>query len=63
MGQPGFGACYRCFGGGKRMKLPLGRHVFGWAAIGFGLITLVWRDFSTWHQNVPHRYCGGTARI
>jgi len=37
------------------MKLQLGRHVFGWAAIGFGIITLVWRDFSTWQQNVPHR--------
>jgi uncharacterized membrane protein YphA (DoxX/SURF4 family) len=37
------------------MKLQLGRHVFGWAAIGFGVITLVWRNFSTWQQNVPHR--------
>lgn len=40
-------------------KIYLGRHVFGLAAILFGLITLVWRDFSIWHQNatlshVPH---------
>jgi uncharacterized membrane protein YphA (DoxX/SURF4 family) len=42
------------------MKVSLGRHVYGLAAILFGLITLVWRDFNTWQQiqvlgNVPHR--------
>lgn len=40
-------------------NIYLGQHVFGLAAILFGVITLVWRDFSIWHQNatlshVPH---------
>ena len=38
----------------------LGRHVFGFAAILFGFVTLVWHDFNNWQQiqplgNVPHR--------
>ena len=38
----------------------MGRHVFGAAAIAFGVITLVWHDFNGWQQirplgNVPHR--------
>jgi uncharacterized membrane protein YphA (DoxX/SURF4 family) len=42
------------------MKIYLGRHVYGLAAIAFGVITLVWHDFNTWQQigplgNVPHR--------
>jgi uncharacterized membrane protein len=42
------------------MRLSLGRHVFGLAAILFGVITLVWRDFNNWQQiqvlgDVPHR--------
>src|SRR5215469_3216454 len=42
-------------------KLYLGRHVFGIAAIAFGVIALVWHDFNApWQQirvfgNVPHR--------
>lgn len=41
-------------------NLNLGRHVFGLAAIAFGIITLVWHDFNGWQQirplgNVPHR--------
>jgi len=36
------------------MRIYLGRYVYGLAAIGFGVITLVWQDFSTWQQNVPH---------
>src|SRR5215469_12896425 len=42
-------------------RLYLGRHVFGIAAIAFGVIALVWRDFNApWQQirvfgNVPHR--------
>jgi uncharacterized membrane protein YphA (DoxX/SURF4 family) len=40
-------------------KNDLGRHVFGFAAIFFGLMTFVWHDFNTWQQiqplgNVPH---------
>lgn len=41
-------------------KLYLGRYVFGLAAILFGILTMVWRDFNTWQQiaalgNVGHR--------
>jgi uncharacterized membrane protein YphA (DoxX/SURF4 family) len=41
-------------------KIYLGRHVFGLAAVAFGLITLYWHDFNGWQQigplgNVPHR--------
>jgi hypothetical protein len=41
--------------------LHLGRHVFGVAAIAFGVIALVWHDFNApWQQirvfgNIPHR--------
>jgi hypothetical protein len=31
----------------------LGRHVFGVAALAFGLITLAWHDYNNWH---PPRY-------
>lgn len=41
-------------------NIYLGRHVFGLAAILFGVITLFWHDFNNWQQigplgNVPHR--------
>jgi len=41
-------------------RICLGRHVYGFAAIAFGIITLVWYDFNSWQQiralgNVPHR--------
>ncbi len=41
-------------------RIYLGRHVYGAAAIAFGLITLAWHDFNGWQQirplgNVPHR--------
>jgi uncharacterized membrane protein YphA (DoxX/SURF4 family) len=41
-------------------KIYLGRHVFGLAAIIFGVLTLAWRDFNGWQQiqalgDVPHR--------
>lgn len=41
-------------------RIYLGRHVFGLAAVAFGVITLVWHDFNGWQQiqalgNVPHR--------
>ena len=35
------------------MRLYLGRHVYGLAAIIFGIVTLGWRDFTTWQQNIP----------
>jgi uncharacterized membrane protein YphA (DoxX/SURF4 family) len=42
------------------MRICLGRHVYGLAAIGFGIVTLVWHDFNGWQQirplgDVPHR--------
>jgi uncharacterized membrane protein YphA (DoxX/SURF4 family) len=42
------------------MKIYFGRHVFGLAAILFGVVTLVWHDFNTWQQirplgSIPHR--------
>jgi len=43
------------------MKLSLGRHVFGLAAIAFAVIAFVWRDFNApWQQirafgDIPHR--------
>ncbi len=40
--------------------MKLGRHVFGAAAIAFGITGLYWRSFNTWQQinalgSVPHR--------
>jgi hypothetical protein len=43
------------------MRFPLGRHVYGIAAIAFGVIALVWHDFNApWQQiralgDAPHR--------
>jgi hypothetical protein len=42
------------------MNLYLGRYVFGFAAIVFGIIGFIWHDFNTWQQinalgNVPRR--------
>jgi uncharacterized membrane protein YphA (DoxX/SURF4 family) len=42
------------------IRINLGRHVYGLAAIAFGIITVVWHDFNGWQQirplgNVPHR--------
>jgi uncharacterized membrane protein YphA (DoxX/SURF4 family) len=58
-------------------RIYWGPHVFGFSAVAFGIITLVWHDFNTWQQirifgNVPHReilaylaaaieICGGVA--
>jgi uncharacterized membrane protein YphA (DoxX/SURF4 family) len=44
----------------KMKQIYIGRHVYGLAAIGFGLTTLVWRDFNIWQQirplgNISHR--------
>ena len=35
------------------MRIYLGRHVYGLAAIIFGVVTLIWHDFTTWQQNIP----------
>jgi uncharacterized membrane protein YphA (DoxX/SURF4 family) len=42
------------------MRLYFGRHVYGLAAIGFGVFALAWHDFNIWQPiqplaNVPHR--------
>jgi uncharacterized membrane protein YphA (DoxX/SURF4 family) len=42
------------------MEIYFGRHVFGLAAILFGIFTLAWHDFNDWQQirplgNIPHR--------
>jgi hypothetical protein len=31
-------------------SLNFGRHLYGVAAVAFGLITLVWHDYNGWHQ-------------
>jgi uncharacterized membrane protein YphA (DoxX/SURF4 family) len=42
------------------LRIHLGRHVYGSAAVAFGAIALVWHDFNNWQQiralgDVPHR--------
>jgi len=32
------------------MRIYLGRHDFGLAAIFFGLLAFVWQDFNSWQQ-------------
>jgi hypothetical protein len=41
----------------------LGRHVFGVAALAFGLITLAWHDYNGWHQPRYLVYTAGAALI
>jgi hypothetical protein len=41
----------------------LGRHVFGVAALAFGLITLAWHDYNGWHQPRYLVYAAGAALI
>jgi hypothetical protein len=41
----------------------LGRHVFGMAALVFGLITLAWHDYNGWHQPRYMVYAAGAAQI
>lgn len=41
-------------------RIHIGPHIFGLAAILFGVVTFVWRDFNTWQQiqplgNIPDR--------
>jgi hypothetical protein len=41
----------------------LGRHVFGVAALAFGLITLAWPDYNGWHQPRYLVYAAAAALI
>ena len=41
----------------------LGRHVFGVAALAFGLITLAWHDYNGWHQPRYLIYAAAAAQI
>jgi hypothetical protein len=41
----------------------LGRHVFGVAALAFGLITLAWHDYNDWHQLRYIVYAASAAQI
>ena len=41
----------------------LGRHVFGVAALAFGLITLAWHDYNGWHQPRFLIYAAAGAQI
>src|SRR6202521_5274034 len=41
----------------------LGRHVFGVAALAFGLITLAWHDYNEWHQLRYIVYAAAAAQI
>jgi len=43
--------------------LNLGRHVFGVAALAFGLITLAWHDYNGWHQPRFLIYAAAGAQI
>ena len=44
-------------------SLNLGRHLFGVAAMAFGLITLAWRDYNGWHQPLYLVYAAGVALL
>src|ERR1700674_257096 len=41
----------------------LGRHVFGVAALAFGLITLAWHDYNEWHQLRYIVYAASAAQV
>jgi uncharacterized membrane protein YphA (DoxX/SURF4 family) len=56
----------------ETMRIAVGRHVYGLAAVMFGILTLVWRDFNGWQQiqalgKIPHReilvYLAAAAEI
>jgi hypothetical protein len=41
----------------------LGRHVFGVAALAFGLVTLAWHDYNDWHLPRYIAYAAAAAQI
>ncbi len=49
--------------GSNTPSSSLGRHVFGVAALAFGLITLAWHDYNGWHQPRYLVYAAAAALI
>src|ERR1700693_6042095 len=47
----------------SKLGSNLGRHVFGVAAVVFGLITLIWHDYSDWPQLRYLVYAAAAAQI
>ena len=45
------------------LSSSLGRHVFGVAALAFGLVTLAWHDYNGWHQPRYLVYAAAAAQI
>lgn len=41
----------------------LGRHVFGLAALAFGIIALAWHNYADWHLPLYFAYAAGAAQI
>ncbi|MGB2592711.1 MAG: hypothetical protein WBG02_10900 [Candidatus Acidiferrum sp.] len=44
-------------------RLNLGRHLFGVAALAFGIMTLAWHNYSDWHLPLYFAYAAGAAQI
>lgn len=49
--------------GSKASRTNLGRHVFGVAALAFGVITLAWNDYNGWHLPGYILYPAAAAEI
>jgi hypothetical protein len=47
----------------SKLGASLGRHVFGAAAVGFGVITLAWRAYNGWHLPGYIAYPAAAAEI
>jgi hypothetical protein len=47
----------------SKLGSNLGRHVFGVAAMAFGLITLAWHQYSDWHLSLSIVYLAAAAEL
>src|SRR6266704_2069953 len=47
----------------NKLSSNFGRHVFGVAALAFGLITLAWHEYNGWHQPRYLVYAAAAALI
>ena len=47
----------------NKLSSNFGRHVFGVAALAFGLVTLAWHDYNGWHQPRYLVHAAGAALI